>query len=185
MQPFDWQRMFLKDITPLFMLEIVFRTAVIFLWLIFLLRLSGQRSVAQLGPLELALVIGMGSAAGDPMFYPEVPLLHAMLALALVVGMQQLIMRLAVHNETAETLLEGQPLEMVRDGVLNLASIQHFQARAGPGPARPTGDAALGLGATPAAAGVSGPTGLPQLRHASHSWTSLSLWEPGHCTCCD
>ncbi|WP_189642983.1 DUF421 domain-containing protein [Deinococcus piscis] len=118
-QPFDWHRMFVGDLTPLFMLEIVFRTVVIFAWLLLLLRLSGQRSLTQLGPLELAIVIALGSAAGDPMFYADVPLLHGMLSLALVVGMQHVISRLIVRSETVETLLQGVPLEMVRDGVLD------------------------------------------------------------------
>lgn len=123
-QPFDWHRIFLGNIPPLFMLEIVFRTAVIFLWLLLLLRFSGQRSLAQLGPLELAIVIALGSAAGDPMFYPEVPLLHAMLAMALVIGLQRLTAHLIVKSETVETMLQGIPLEMVRDGVLNLENMR-------------------------------------------------------------
>lgn len=123
-QPFDWHRMFLGDISLLFMLEIAFRTAVIFLWLLLLLRFSGQRSLAQLGPLELAIVIALGSAAGDPMFYPEVPLLHAMFALALVIGFQRLTAHLIVRSETVETMLQGIPLEMVRDGVLNLDNMR-------------------------------------------------------------
>lgn len=123
-QPFDWHRMFIGEMTPLFMLEIVFRTVVIFAWLLLLLRLSGQRSLTQLGPLELAIVIALGSAAGDPMFYADVPLLHGMLALALVVGMQHVISVLIVRSETVETLLQGIPLEMVRGGVLNLENMR-------------------------------------------------------------
>lgn len=116
--PFDLARMFLGDVPPLFLLEIVFRTAVIFLWLVFLLRITGKRGLAQLSPLELAIVIGLGSAAGDPMFYPEVPLLHAMLVLALVVGFQRLLAHLVVRSETVETFVEGTPVELVRDGVM-------------------------------------------------------------------
>lgn len=64
--PFDLARMFLGDTSPLFLLEIAFRTALMFLWLVFLLRVTGKRGLAQLSPLELASVIGPGSAAGDP-----------------------------------------------------------------------------------------------------------------------
>ncbi len=116
--PFDWGRMFLGDVPPLFLLEIVFRTTVIFLWLLLLLRLTGKRGLAQLSPLELAIVIALGSAAGDPMFYPEVPLLHAMLVLALVVGLQHLLTRLVIRSEHVETFIEGVPVELVRDGAM-------------------------------------------------------------------
>lgn len=117
--PFDLQRMFLGDAPPLFLLEIVLRTVVIFLWLVFLLRITGKRGLAQLSPLELAIVIGLGSAAGDPMFYPEVPLLHAMLVLALVVLMQRWLSKLVIRSERVETFVEGQPVELVRDGVMS------------------------------------------------------------------
>ena len=120
---FDWQRMFIGDAEPLFLLEIVVRTGIIFLWLLFLLRVTGKRGLAQLSPLELAIVIGLGSAAGDPMFYPEVPLLHAMLVLALVVGFQRLLAYLVIHSETVETFVEGEPVELVRDGVIQLAGL--------------------------------------------------------------
>ena len=116
--PFDWARMLLGDTPPLFLLEIVFRTAVMFLWLVLLLRVTGKRGLAQLSPLEVAIVIGLGSAAGDPMFYPEVPLLHAMLVMALVVGLQRLIAHLVIVSEHVETFVEGTPVELIRDGIL-------------------------------------------------------------------
>ncbi|UQN10688.1 DUF421 domain-containing protein [Deinococcus sp. QL22] len=118
MVPFDWERMFLGDVPPLFLLEIVFRTALMFGWLMLLLRITGKRGLAQLSPLELAIVIGLGSAAGDPMFYPEVPLLHAMLALGMVVGLQRLLTWLVIRSERVETFIEGVPVELVRDGVM-------------------------------------------------------------------
>ncbi|MDK2012520.1 MULTISPECIES: DUF421 domain-containing protein [unclassified Deinococcus] len=117
--PFDWARIFLGDTPPLFLLEIIFRTTVIFGWLLLLLRFTGKRGLAQLSPLELAIVIGLGSAAGDPMFYPEVPLLHAMLVLAVVVSLQTLLARLVIRSERVETFVEGVPVELVRDGVLS------------------------------------------------------------------
>ncbi|WP_291429826.1 DUF421 domain-containing protein [Deinococcus sp.] len=116
--PFDWARMLLGDTPPLFLLEIVFRTAVMFLWLLLLLRVTGKRGLAQLSPLEVAIVIGLGSAAGDPMFYPEVPLLHAMLVMAVVVGLQRLTAHLVIVSERVETFVEGTPVELIRDGVL-------------------------------------------------------------------
>ncbi len=124
MVPFDWQRIWLGDAPPLFLLEIVFRTAVIFVWLLLLLRLTGKRGLAQLSALELVIVIALGSAAGDPLFYPEVPLLHAMLALALVVGFQRILAGLVVRSERVETFMEDRPVELVRDGVFSVAALE-------------------------------------------------------------
>lgn len=108
--PFDWFRLFVSDTPPLFYLEIAFRTLVVFVWLIVLLRATGRRSLAQLSAIEFAIVIALGSAVGDPMFYPEVPLLHAMLVMATVVGLQHGLARLIRRiegNASAEKKSKG------------------------------------------------------------------------------
>ena len=120
----DLRRMFLGDFDPLFLLEIVLRTSLIFLWLLVLLRIAGKRGVAQLSPLELAIVIGLGSAVGDAMFYAEVPLVHAMLVMALVIGFQRLTAHLIISREGVETFLEGTPVELVRDGVIQVGGLE-------------------------------------------------------------
>ena len=123
--PFDWARLFLGDAPPLFYLEIVFRTVVIFGWLLLMLRLMGKRGLAQLSAIEFAIVIALGSAAGDPMFYPEVPLLHAMLVITLVVGLQQGMAWLIRRSERFETFVEDRPNELVRSGRIQIEEMEY------------------------------------------------------------
>ncbi len=82
--PFDLARMFLGDAPPLFFLEILVRTLLIYGYTIVLIRWIGGRGVAQLSMVELLLVITLGSAVGDVTFYPDVPLLHAMAVITIV-----------------------------------------------------------------------------------------------------
>ncbi len=83
--PFDLVRMFLGSEPPLFYLEILVRTCVVYLYALVLIRWVGGRGVAQMSTVEFLLVIALGSAVGDAMFYPDVPLLHAMLVISAVV----------------------------------------------------------------------------------------------------
>ena len=122
--PFDWLRLLWGDAPSLFYLEIVFRTLVIFAWLILLLRLTGKRSLAQLSAIEFALVIALGSAAGDPMFYPQVPLLQTMLVIGVVIGLQQGMAYLIRRSERVETFLEDRPSELVRSGRVQLEELE-------------------------------------------------------------
>ncbi len=96
----------------------------IFVWLLLLLRLTGQRSLAQLSVIEVAIVIALGSAAGDPMFYPEVPLLHAMLVMGLVVGFQQALAWLIRRSERVEILIEDRASEVVRGGQIRFEELR-------------------------------------------------------------
>ncbi|WP_096784269.1 DUF421 domain-containing protein [Rhodobacter sp. CZR27] len=116
--PFDLVRMFLGDDPPLFLLEILFRTLVIYVWTLLLLRWVGGRSIAQLSIVEFLLVIALGSAVGDALFYPEVPLVHAMLVVAAVVGLDKLLDALIRRFRTVKIAVDGRAVAVMKDGVI-------------------------------------------------------------------
>lgn len=116
--PFDLQRMFLGDYPPLFFLEVVFRVVVIYGWTLLLIRWIGGRGVAQLSMVEFLLVIALGSAVGDAMFYDDVPLLVAMLVIAVVVVTNKLLDKLIVRSQAAERIIDGSPVAIMREGAL-------------------------------------------------------------------
>lgn len=119
--PFDWPRLFLGDAPPLFLLEIAFRTVFLYSWLLLLLRVVGRRGLAQLTVVEFGIVIALGSAAGDGLFYPEVPLVHAMIVILVVVLMQWGLAMLINRSERVETFMEGRPIRLVANGRVDLA----------------------------------------------------------------
>lgn len=115
---FDIQRMIFGDQPPLFLLEIGFRTIVIYAYTLILLRWLGSRTVGQLSTVEFLLVIALGSAVGDAMFYPDVPLVHAMLVVTIVVVANKALDMLIARSRRAEEVIDGKPREVIRDGVL-------------------------------------------------------------------
>ncbi|HEV7344478.1 MAG TPA: YetF domain-containing protein [Devosia sp.] len=115
---FDLQRMLIGDQPPLFLLEIVVRTVIIYAYTLVLLRWLGSRTVGQLSTVEFLLVIALGSAVGDAMFYPEVPLLHAMLVVTVVVFANKGLDKIIAASGRAERLVDGKPREAIRDGMV-------------------------------------------------------------------
>ena len=115
---FDWHRLFLGDAPLMFLLEILFRIAVIWLWTMILLRWIGGRSLSQLSLVEFLLVIALGSAVGDSIVYPDVPLLHAMLVILTVVLLDKAVNLAIRRYHTAKTVIDGHPTEVLRDGVV-------------------------------------------------------------------
>lgn len=114
--PFDLHRLFLGDTPPLFSLEIGFRIVVIYLFTLFMMQLMGKRGRGQMNSLELLLIIALGSATGDVMFYPEVPLVDAMLVIALVVSISRLLAWLEQEHPWVRSLFESEPTYLVLDG---------------------------------------------------------------------
>ena len=116
---FDLGRMLFGDQPPLFLLEIVFRTVVIYGYTLVLIRWIGSRPIAQLSLVEFLLVIALGSAVGDAMFYPDVPLVHCMLVITVVVMLDKLLSFAVTRSSKLEDLIEGKSVQVVRDGVIN------------------------------------------------------------------
>lgn len=115
---FDWQRLFLGPAPALFYGEILFRILVIWLWTMILLRWIGGRSISQLSLVEFLLVIALGSAVGDGMFYPEVPLLHVLLVILVLILLDKLVDYTFRRFDPAKRLIDGMPVLLLRDGVI-------------------------------------------------------------------
>jgi len=116
---FDLGRMLFGDEPPLFLLEIAFRTIAIYLYTLALIRWVGSRSIAQLSLVEFLLVIALGSAVGDAMFYPDVPLVHCIVVITIVVLLDKALSFLVTRSPRLEDIIEGRSVEVVRDGLIN------------------------------------------------------------------
>lgn len=113
---FDLGRMLLGDAHPMFLLEIVARTLFIYVYALILLRWIGGRSVAQLSVVEFLLVIALGSAVGDATFYPDVPIVHAMVVITTVVLFDKGIDILIRRYRVAKQVIDGGPVLVMQDG---------------------------------------------------------------------
>ncbi len=91
-----------------------------FILILLALRVSGKRGIKQLSIFELVIIIGLGSAAGDPMFYKEVGVLPAILVFVIVISLYRFVTWLSAKSINFEQLIEGQPLYLVRDGKFSL-----------------------------------------------------------------
>lgn len=110
------QRIFMGDQDFLFLLEVLFRTVIIYFYTLTLMRWIGGRSVSQLSIIEFLLVIAVGSAVGDSLFYPDVPLIPAMTAIFLVVLLNKAVDIAIMRSETLSLFFQGRPQIVVTNG---------------------------------------------------------------------
>ena len=123
---FDLGRMLFGDEPPLFLLEIAFRTFVIYAYTLVLIRWIGSRSIAQLSLVEFLLVIALGSAVGDAMFYPDVPLVHCMIVITVVVLLDKTLGYVVTRSSRLEDLIEGKSVEVVKDGLIRCRELERL-----------------------------------------------------------
>src|SRR5215217_7488373 len=87
----QWKALLLGDQEWGFLPEAAFRSFVMFVIILLSLRLLGRRGVKQLSVFELGVIIGLGSAAGDPMFYKDVGLLAGLVVFVVVLSLYKLV----------------------------------------------------------------------------------------------
>jgi len=112
------QRIVLGDQPPLFLIEIIVRTLIVYSYTLVLMRWLGSRTIGQLSTVEFLLVIALGSSVGDAMFYPDVPLVHALLVITVVVLVNKGLDVLIAKQIKAERLIDGIPEEAIHEGTL-------------------------------------------------------------------
>ncbi|GAB3640880.1 DUF421 domain-containing protein [Spirosoma arcticum] len=117
-QPFDWERMLIDQFPWTYLGEIAFRTVFMFLVLLTALTISGKREVRQLSIYELVLLIGLGSAAGDPMFYHDVPLSSAVVVFVVMMGCYKLATYISDRNKPIREVLEGKAVYVIENGCI-------------------------------------------------------------------
>ncbi len=120
----DWQSFLFGSEDLSFLPEVALRTLVMFLIIIFSLRVLGKRSVTQLSVFELGVIIGLGSAAGDPMFYKDVGLLPGLLVFLVVITLYRLLTYLINRSEKVEQVMEGEPVYLVDEGEFILENFE-------------------------------------------------------------
>ncbi len=120
---FDLKRIFLGDLPLIFLGEVVFRTVILYLFALAMMRLAGKRSAAQLTPVDVLIIVALGSSVGDPMFYADVPLLHGMVVIAVVIALRHIGVLLSDRFDRVRLWVEGGPLRLIADGRLDLEGL--------------------------------------------------------------
>lgn len=114
--PFEWERLLFGVQPPLYLLEIILRIVVIYLFGVFYLRVGGKRDLHPLTAFDLLIIIALGSAVGDSLFYPEVPIAYGIVVTAVVLTLHRVVSLLQARSPRAHDFIAGQARLVIRDG---------------------------------------------------------------------
>jgi len=116
----NFRDVFLNDLDWSLAMEIAIRTIIMFSFVLIFLRSSGKKGVRQLSIFEVAIIIALGSAAGDPMLNSESAIVPSLLVFIVILGIYRLITYLASRSQRIENILEGEPTYIIEDGMFTL-----------------------------------------------------------------
>ena len=121
---FEWNRFLFNDLPATFLIEVAARALIMYVIILTALRSSGKRGVKQLSVYELVLIIGLGSAAGDPMFYEDVGIVPAITVFIVIIILYRTTTWLTGKSKRFGQLLEGKPVCVIVNGRF---SIENFK----------------------------------------------------------
>ncbi len=99
-------------------LDVVARSAVVYLALLALLRFGGKRHVGQLSIADLVLVLLIANGVQNAMVGENTTLIGGIAAALTLVVIDRLIDGFSQRSDRVRTVLEGEPRILIRDGVM-------------------------------------------------------------------
>ncbi len=97
-------------------LDIVVRTAVIYLMLLVGLRLTGKRQVGQFTPFDLLLLLLLANAVQNAMVGPDTTVYGGLIAAGTLFALNGVVAAISRRSRGAAKLVEGTPTLLIRHG---------------------------------------------------------------------
>lgn len=114
----DWGRIFLGDVPPEFIIEVIIRMTFIYAIIVVSLRLLGRRMESMLSRGEMVTLVTLGASVGVAIHTPERGLLPSVTVIIIIISLQALQSYITSRNSKAEKVLLDEIASLVEDGRL-------------------------------------------------------------------
>jgi len=98
--------------------QIIVRSAVVYVFLLLLLRITGKRQIGQLAPFDLVLLLVLSNAVQNSMTGGDNSVLGGLLSATTLVVLNSAVALITSKSKKAEALIEGHPLVLIHNGKL-------------------------------------------------------------------
>ena len=98
--------------------ELIVRAAIVYVFLIVLLRITGKRQVGQLAPFDLVLLLVLSNAVQNAMNGGDNSVIGGLISASALVGLNFLVAQSTYRSKRLEALVEGRPQVLIHHGKL-------------------------------------------------------------------
>lgn len=95
------------------------RAILLYLLIIFCLRLMGKRQLGELQPSELVITILISNIASLPIEDNSIPMIMGVVPIVVLVGFELIISSISLRSKRFRTLVSGKPMIIVRNGQID------------------------------------------------------------------
>ena len=111
----------------LFRSDLVIRAAVVYGFLLILLRITGKRQVGQLAPFDLVLLLVLSNAVQNSMNGGDNSITAGLISAATLVGLNWFVGCATFRKKRIEALVEGRPMVLIHDGKIDHHMLSRVQ----------------------------------------------------------
>ena len=109
------------------MLTIIFRAAVMYLFLVIGIRLMGKRQIGEMQPGELVVTLLISETAAIPLQDISQPVLLGITAIATIVFLEMSLSVITLKFPRLHRLVSGSPRIIIKNGVINQQELKKLR----------------------------------------------------------
>lgn len=98
--------------------QLVVRAAIVYGFLLLLLRFTGKRQIGQLAPFDLVLLLVLSNAVQNAMNGGDNSVFGGLVSASTLVALNSVVAVVTSRSKKAEALIEGHPLVLIHNGKL-------------------------------------------------------------------
>ena len=103
------------------------RATILYVIIIFLIRLMGKRQIGELQPSELVITILISEIASIPMENNSVPIINSVVALFALVAYEILTSAAGLKSNKLRSVIQGHPVIVIRDGKIDAKALKKLR----------------------------------------------------------
>lgn len=106
------------------MLNVFIRAIILYIFLLFAMRLMGKRQLSELQPFEFAITLVAADLACIPMSDNTIPIVYGIIPIITLVTLHNFITFISVKNIKFRKFVNGLPVILIDNGVINCKSLK-------------------------------------------------------------
>lgn len=107
------------------MFIVMIRTIILYIIVVFIMRLMGKRQIGQLEPFELVIAIMISELAALPMQDLKIPIIHGIIPIVTLLILQSIITFLELKSEKAGSFITGNPSILIEHGKIDINELRN------------------------------------------------------------
>lgn len=105
------------------MITLIFRTLLVYIFLILIMRLMGKRQIGELEVTDLVATLLLSEIASLPITDPNIPVLHALIPMIVLLSLEVFSSYILLRVPKLKKILSATPTLIIKNGVLDQSAL--------------------------------------------------------------